>query len=54
MKPTVFLTRTLPPAVMERLERETDLAVHAENRPATNDEIIAGARGSQRAALYRY
>ena len=45
MKPIVFLTRTLPPAVMERLERETGLAVHAENRPATNDEIIAGAEG---------
>src|SRR5678815_1954445 len=45
MKPIVFLTRTMPPAVMERLDRETDLAVHAENRPATNDEIIAGVAG---------
>jgi glyoxylate reductase len=47
MKPQVFLTRTLPPPVMERLARETDLAFHAEERPATMDEIIAGLAGRE-------
>src|ERR1039458_9098759 len=45
MKPKVFLTRRMPPAVMERLERETDLAWHAEDRVATKTEIIAGMKG---------
>src|ERR1017187_6330802 len=45
MKPKVFLTRRMPPAVMERLERETDLAWHAEDRVATKTEIIAGLKG---------
>lgn len=46
MKPRVFLTRQLPPAVMERLERETDLASHREDRVATKAEVIAGSKGS--------
>ena len=45
MKPKVYLTRLLPPAVMERLERETDLAWQREDRVATKAEIIAGAKG---------
>ena len=45
MKPRVFLTRQLPPAVMERLERETDLAWHREDGVATRAEVIAGMRG---------
>jgi glyoxylate reductase len=45
MKPKVFLTRQLPPAVMERLERETDLAWHREDRVATKAEVFAGMKG---------
>jgi glyoxylate reductase len=45
MKPRVFLTRQLPPAVMERLERETDFAWHREDRVATRAEVIAGMQG---------
>jgi glyoxylate reductase len=45
MKPKVFLTRRMPSAVMERLERETDLAWHSEDRAATKAEIIAGMNG---------
>jgi glyoxylate reductase len=47
MKPKVFLTRQLPPAVMERLERETELAWHREDRVATKAEVIAGMKGRQ-------
>ena len=45
MKPKVFLTSRMPAAVMERLERETDLAWHVEDRAATTAEIIAGMKG---------
>lgn len=45
MKPKVFLTRTLPPSVMERLQSETELAWNAEDRVATRTEIITGLRG---------
>lgn len=45
MKPKVFLTRRLPVAVMERLERKTDLAWHTEDRGAAKAEIIAGLKG---------
>ena len=45
MKPKVYLTRLLPPAVMARLERETDLAWQKEDRVATKAEIIAGMKG---------
>jgi glyoxylate reductase len=47
MKPKVFLTRQLPPSVMERLERETDLAWHREDRLATKAEVIAGMKGRE-------
>ena len=47
MKPKVFLTRQLPPAVMERLEREADLAWHREDRVATKAEVIAGMKGRE-------
>ena len=45
MKPKVFLTRRLPPPVMERLAAHTDLRFHAEDRVATAAEIAAGVRG---------
>jgi glyoxylate reductase len=45
MKPKVFLTRQLPPAVMERLARETELAWNREDRVATRAEVIAGLKG---------
>ena len=45
MKPKVFLTRRLPPVVMDRLARETDLAWNAEDRVAAKAEIIAGVHG---------
>lgn len=45
MKPKVYLTRQLPPAVMARLQRETDLVWRAEDRVATKTEIIAGMKG---------
>ena len=38
----------MPPLVMERLERETDLAWHMEDRVATRAEIIAGMRAARR------
>jgi glyoxylate reductase len=47
MKPKVFLTRQLPPAVMERLAHETDLAWHREDRVATKAEVIAGMKGRE-------
>jgi glyoxylate reductase len=47
MKPKVYLTRLLPPAVMERLHHETDLAFNAEDRLVTPDEIITGMRGRE-------
>jgi len=40
MKPKVYLTRPLPPEVMLRLERETDLAWNAENRTVSARELI--------------
>src|SRR5690348_17240787 len=45
LKPKVYLSRTLPPAVMERLQKETDLAWNADDRIAGRDEIIAGLCG---------
>ena len=45
MKPKVFLTRQLPPAVMERLASETDLSWHREDRAATRAEVITGMDG---------
>jgi glyoxylate reductase len=44
MKPKVYLTRRLPPAVMERLNRETDLAWNHEDRVASKNEIVIGLR----------
>jgi glyoxylate reductase len=45
MKPTAYLTRRIPPAVIERLQRETDLLVNTLERAPTKAEIIAGLRG---------
>jgi glyoxylate reductase len=45
MKPRIFLTRQLPPAVMERLEREADFEWHHEDRVATKAEVIDGMKG---------
>jgi glyoxylate reductase len=47
MKPKIFLTNRMPPAVMERLERETDLAWQPEDRAATRAEIVAGMKGRE-------
>lgn len=44
MKPKVFLTRLLPPAVMQRLENETQLTWHREDSVATKASIIEGAK----------
>ncbi len=44
MKPKVFLTRRMPPAVMERLERETNLTWNFAERVATRKELIAGVK----------
>jgi glyoxylate reductase len=44
MKPTVYLTRLLPPAVMQRLENETQLTWHSDDSVATKATIIAGAK----------
>lgn len=43
MKPRVFLTRRMPDAVMERLAAETQLRLHDADRPATPEELRAGA-----------
>ncbi len=43
-KPRVFLTRILPPAVMERLAATTVLTVHPAARSPDPEEMIAGAR----------
>jgi glyoxylate reductase len=45
VKPSIYLTRRLPPAVMDRLTSETELAWNSGNRAATKAEIIAGLRG---------
>jgi len=45
MKPRVFLTRRLPPAVMERLTAETEFSFNAENRALPADELISRTRG---------
>jgi glyoxylate reductase len=44
MKPKVYLTRLLPPAVMTRLESETQLTWHREDHVAAKATIIAGAK----------
>lgn len=45
MKPKVFLTRRIPETVIARLQAETELTRHTEDRPATAAELIAGAAG---------
>ena len=47
MKPNVFLSRRLPPAVVERLQAASNLLLHAENRVATKAEVIAGLQGRE-------
>jgi glyoxylate reductase len=47
MKPKVFLTRRMPPAVMERLAAETALAWNGAERAPTRDELLAGVRGCE-------
>src|SRR5437763_2993508 len=47
MKPQVYLTSRLPPEVMNRLLRETDLACNSESRPATRAELLSGLKGRQ-------
>ena len=45
MKPKVFLTRQLPPLVMERLHMHTDLEVNPEDRVLSKQEIQMGIQG---------
>ena len=45
MKPKVYLTRTLPVAVMDLLNTETELLWNTEDRIATPGEIKEGLRG---------
>ncbi len=45
MKPKVFLTREVPPAVIAFLREHTDLALNPEDRVLTAAEVIAGLRG---------
>ncbi len=44
-KPKIFLTRELPPAVMEQLSRETELTANPDDRILSPDELIAGIAG---------
>ena len=45
MKPKVFLTREIPPAVLAHLREHTDLTMNSEDRVLSAGEIIAGLRG---------
>lgn len=45
MKPRVFLTRRLPPAVMERLTAEAEFSFNAADHPLRPDELIAHMQG---------
>lgn len=45
MKPSVYLTRRIQEAVMQRLAAETDFAFNEQNRIATKAELIAGLQG---------
>jgi len=47
MKPNAFLSRRLPPAVVERLQAASNLLLHEENRVATKAEVIAGLQGRE-------
>jgi glyoxylate reductase len=47
LKPKTYLTRVLPPTVMDRLRQETDLGWNPEDRVATPREIIDGLTGRQ-------
>ncbi|MEQ6121053.1 D-glycerate dehydrogenase [Reichenbachiella sp. MALMAid0571] len=45
MRPKVFLTRELPPKVMERLRQETELEMNTEDRVLSKEEIIKAVKG---------
>ena len=45
MKPKVFLTREIPPAVLAFLREHTDLTMNTEDRVLGAAEVIAGLRG---------
>lgn len=45
MKPNIFLTRELPPKVMERLKEHTHLEMNNEDRVLTKEELIEGVKG---------
>ncbi len=47
MKPRTLVTRLLPPPVMDRLRRETELALEPEDRALAPAEIIAAAAGCE-------
>src|SRR5690554_6764971 len=43
--PKVFLTRKLPPKVMDRLREETELEMNHENKVLTKEELLEGIKG---------
>jgi glyoxylate reductase len=47
MKPKIYLTGRLPPEVMTRLERETDLSWNKDPRSVTPSELLSGITGRQ-------
>jgi lactate dehydrogenase-like 2-hydroxyacid dehydrogenase len=46
-KPTVLVTRKLPPAVEDRLRRDYQARLNPDDRLYSKDELIDGARGAQ-------
>lgn len=47
MKPTVFVTRKLPVAVENRLQRDYDARLNPDDRLYSRDELVERARGAQ-------
>lgn len=45
MKPTVFVTRQLPPKVMEALEQDFAITCNPHDRVLTRDELLQGVKG---------
>ncbi|MFP4036185.1 MAG: 2-hydroxyacid dehydrogenase [Desulfobacteraceae bacterium] len=44
-RPSVFVTRPLPPAVMEALESDFELVCNPEDRVLTREELLSGVKG---------
>ena len=47
MKPTLYLTRPLAIDAQDVVGARANLRLNAEDRPLTQDELIAGAQGAQ-------